>query len=560
MDQLSIDDCKKLLVPALKEILKCRNAPTSGKKAELVDRLSKILEKEAAEKLVATEVTESNTESVNEDENIVPQSKPLEILHQTKNDSSTSESSLIFNSIPPEPETKADEAPIAAQNQILDTETVALVEFPFESREESALTQAPADSMLVAEVETVETPFETAASSSVLIPPESTSANIQIHDAIVPIQVPFDSTSQIHTIQSDGGQQIQDTSVQMEVSTLLVTATTASIQSEPMVIRDDINELAIVTKTEQVIESETSDLKLPLLSEELRLKEVVKLNLKNKIPLIASRENAGTQHYESLRSKYIRIDNFQRPLHLKNLIQWLQTTLELPDLEEESVWLNSIKTHCYLQLPSEEVAELSIQRVSGQKFPSTNVKSLSADFTTVSPADAPQSLEAQMKPEEWKTSRGQSLLASPPTAAPSPRAAEATGVKRKAGDDIGGQMLKKAVEMATTAAAGRNTVVSNSNTNGAVAGKGVIAASTENASSSSIGFFTKKHKMEMGLLPPSDEMQISDQNHNGVVPAALSLDDLFKKTATTPCIYWLPVQPIVVEKRMKNRLRVKQGV
>ena len=66
--------------------------------------------------------------------------------------------------------------------------------------------------------------------------------------------------------------------------------------------------------------------------------------------------------------------------------------------------------------------------------------------------------------------------------------------------------------------------------------------------------------MEMGLLPPSDEMQISDQNHSGVVPAALSLDDLFKKTATTPCIYWLPVQPIVVEKRMKNRLRVKQGV
>ena len=56
----------------------------------------------------------------------------------------------------------------------------------------------------------------------------------------------------------------------------------------------------------------------------------------------------------------VRIDNFVRPLAQKILLQWLQEKLTKNQinvvLSPDDLWVNSIKTHCYLTLPTPEDA------------------------------------------------------------------------------------------------------------------------------------------------------------------------------------------------------------
>ena len=56
----------------------------------------------------------------------------------------------------------------------------------------------------------------------------------------------------------------------------------------------------------------------------------------------------------------VRIDNFVRPLNQKVLLQWIQDKLNKNQVEvslvPEDLWVNSIKTHCYVTFPSPKEA------------------------------------------------------------------------------------------------------------------------------------------------------------------------------------------------------------
>lgn len=97
----------------------------------------------------------------------------------------------------------------------------------------------------------------------------------------------------------------------------------------------------------------------------------------------------------------VRIDNFQRPLHINSLTPWLEEQSGLPagallpttpsatattGATQASgtsaggyapIWISlPLKTHCYVDLPSAEAAQTCIKNVVGKKYPSN-----SATFT-----------------------------------------------------------------------------------------------------------------------------------------------------------------------------------
>ena len=76
---------------------------------------------------------------------------------------------------------------------------------------------------------------------------------------------------------------------------------------------------------------------------------------------------------------HVRIDYFQRPLNLKSLIDWLEKQCEC-SLSLECVWVNAIKTHCYVDFSSHEKAQLCIDNMTGQRYPACSASTFEADF------------------------------------------------------------------------------------------------------------------------------------------------------------------------------------
>jgi hypothetical protein len=99
-------------------------------------------------------------------------------------------------------------------------------------------------------------------------------------------------------------------------------------------------------------------------------------------------------------SCHVRIDNFQRPLTLRTLISWLEDKLPLK-VTEPNVWLNSIKTHCYISFESIDDAKLCKETIEGLKYPPTNMFSLVVNYTKLPASEASGSAEAMLKYQDW---------------------------------------------------------------------------------------------------------------------------------------------------------------
>ena len=103
-------------------------------------------------------------------------------------------------------------------------------------------------------------------------------------------------------------------------------------------------------------------------------------------------------------SYHVRIDNFQRPLTDKLLFEWLAKTLG-HEVRKEQLWMNKIKTHCYIDFDSHNLAKSCITAVTGKKVDLKHTLELVADFTEISSNLAENSFEGKMKPNEWKNNR-----------------------------------------------------------------------------------------------------------------------------------------------------------
>ena len=227
----------------------------------------------------------------------------------------------------------------------------------------------------------------------------------------------------------------------------------------------------IIENTEEAVSTENTE---NTINKEVSLKEALKSKLKKiNVTDSSSTSSSGataeaieaTDKTEKAQSCFIRIDNFQRPLNLRSLIKFVEDALgsDFPSkIGEQKVWINSIKTHCYIDFDTPDHAAQCIASVTGKRFPQSNATALRAYSTSISAADAPSSAEAALLPGNWSallpSSKSPRVLSPPaggPTSAPSSgdRGAGAsascvvtvTGNKRKLveSSDLGGETLIK---------------------------------------------------------------------------------------------------------------------
>lgn len=278
---------------------------------------------------------------------------------------------------------------------------------------------------------------------------------------------------------------------------------------------------------------------------------------------------------------HVRIDNFQRPLHVKALIEWLQA-LCLCIISPEAIWINSIKTHCYVDFSTYTEAKLCIEKVAGLKFPLTSTYILQANFTLVSAAEAPHSTEAAMKPGAWKQS----------TPVGSKRKIEEVAKEEiTTSDDLKLEPDDKAADVDETAAAASKRPAVNRASTRAVgtadifrrATAGILFGGSKSATDA-LQQRSKGHSSrasEVALTPSSfsssaqsqatvvgdDESHTSgaqrwivSSSSDGSGGRGNRVDDLFKKTAAYPPIFWLPVGDEVVQQRLKCKLMKSRNV
>lgn len=225
-------------------------------------------------------------------------------------------------------------------------------------------------------------------------------------------------------------------------------------------------------------------------------------------------------------TSYLRIDNFQRPLQIRVLKQFLEGKIGR-SLDDADLWLNSIKTHCYVTLGSEEEAKALRDKVHGVNWPDSNPQMLQANFTQYSAAAAPHSEEAMRRPGEW-------MHTHTPTApaAPSPQ----------------GQPLLLAEP--DKFSSDHNKPSTSTSLKEALEGSGFVTKRRRSDEEAPLHIEyrdiqpvrTKETQTAVRLASPKREDA-----------RVLVLDDLFRKTSTKPHLYWLPVSEQVAAANRAKR-------
>jgi apoptotic chromatin condensation inducer in the nucleus len=259
------------------------------------------------------------------------------------------------------------------------------------------------------------------------------------------------------------------------------------------------------------------------------------------------------------KSYHVRIDNFQRPLTDKLLFDWLNKTLG-HEILKENLWMNKIKTHCYVDFDSLSLAEACITAVTGSKVDSKHTMQLVADMTDVSALEAETAPEAKMKPNEWKNNKNLGLNSLPQKTAPAAATAHISG---SSVDVINNDVVMKAVNL--------QLVASNSTKNSESRPESRHVTGNEQ-----VGFSTRRNRINngTGITKSAEEVslkrqrvesvgsegrvlqgrKVNDQNED---EDALELDTLFRKTKAIPPLYWLPITEDIVKYRKEHLIKNK---
>jgi hypothetical protein len=306
-------------------------------------------------------------------------------------------------------------------------------------------------------------------------------------------------------------------------------------------------------------------------------------------PAAGAVQDADTQHVareqnDQVPQTHVRIDNFQRPLNPRALREWIEAQAGCK-VAPDGLWINSIKTHCYVDFETHEDAQRCIQKVTGQKYPNSSPYTLAADFTTVSAKEAPTAPEAAHKPGEWKEASAQSNAPTVDTIAVNIDATEkgtvssprlsgqlspntaTVGSKRRIEETV---PEEGAVGSPVTSPTAASTAAGQQESGGGKARR--VIGGLDIFRRAAAGILLGKPGAggvalgSVGRQPgqPSENTptvvgQIDWQQHRPDYAdegSAKGLDDLFRKTATArPALYWLPAPDEVVQQRLKDRLK-----
>nr|XP_033780299.1 apoptotic chromatin condensation inducer in the nucleus isoform X2 [Geotrypetes seraphini] len=221
-------------------------------------------------------------------------------------------------------------------------------------------------------------------------------------------------------------------------------------------------------------------------------------------------------------SKIVHICNLVRPFTLGQLKELLGRT---GTLVEENFWIDKIKSHCYATYSTVEEALTTRNALHGVKWPQSNPKFLSADFAEQDELDFHRGLlvnrPTELKVEELPRLHGPRVPHAHPHA-PSLRAEH-----REQERTVREQWAEREREMERRerTRAEREWDRDKIRESGRSRSRSRDRRRKERAKSKDKKSEKKSEKRE----------KVQEE------PPAKLLDDLFRKTKTAPCIYWLPL-------------------
>jgi hypothetical protein len=273
-------------------------------------------------------------------------------------------------------------------------------------------------------------------------------------------------------------------------------------------------------------------------------------------------DDSNIEQNKTEKSYHVRIDNFQRPLTDKLLFDWLAKTLG-HEVLKENLWMNKIKTHCYVDFESISLAEACIAAVTGSKVDSKHTMQLVADMTDVSAQEAETSPEAKMKPNEWKSNKNYSVgLISLPQKTKA-IAAAAVHISGSSIDVINNDVVMKAVNQQLAAS------------NSAKTGEPRYTNAGESrhvTGNEQVGFSTRRNRINngTGIMKSAEDVALKRQRMGSIGSEdrvlqgrkdedeeVRKLNALFRKTEAIPRLYWLPITEDIVKKRKEHLIKNK---
>ncbi|XP_026577192.1 apoptotic chromatin condensation inducer in the nucleus-like isoform X2 [Pseudonaja textilis] len=232
----------------------------------------------------------------------------------------------------------------------------------------------------------------------------------------------------------------------------------------------------------------------------------------------------------------VHICNLVRPFTLGQLKELLGRT---GTLVEEAFWIDKIKSHCFVTYSTVEEAVVTRNALHGVKWPQSNPKFLSADFVEQDELDFHRGLlanrSAEAKADEAPTFPG----VGPTTRGERELSRRLEAREREAA--VREQWAEREREMER-----RERTLAEREWDRDKVREGPRSRSRSR----------EKRRKER---PKSKEKKAEKKEKAQEEPPAKLLDDLFCKTKSAPCIYWLPLTDIqCVQKQAERAARARE--
>ena len=244
--------------------------------------------------------------------------------------------------------------------------------------------------------------------------------------------------------------------------------------------------------------------------------------------------------------RHVRIDRMQRPLHRGQFLAWLGERLGR-EVDPDSLWLAPLKTHCFLTFDSAEQAASCVSRISGQRF-----------------KENPSILEAALVTEA-EVSRSTQAGAVQKTAAD-----VSAAISEREGPKLRGEVPKPRGEEPRLSEVVRRPLRPSKLIEKALCAVAVPRPSLATIQTVERGFVTNRfvgrqeraeevgpkaseeNAEEVSRKRDRDVGDDSDEGKNRHEAFIRLLDERFRKTKTSPHLYWLPVSDEVVARRRES--------
>lgn len=236
-------------------------------------------------------------------------------------------------------------------------------------------------------------------------------------------------------------------------------------------------------------------------------------------------------------SELLFITNLVRPFTLKQLKELLERTGKI---RENGFWTDRIKSKCYAYYDTVEEAEATRNALHGVNWPIGNGKKLIIEYSTE---------------EDFNRARNPTPPPLPPPV-PQPLMGEAATLNKEVVDE---QPKNKTEDNSTRANKERSHTRGDGHVREWDIGKENVTKSRyrsrerEERDRGRERDRSDRHKRRRTPSPAENYLNRKEKKKEEEVPQKL-MDDLFRKTKTTPSIYWLPLTPEEIATKQQQRL------